>query len=92
MAAHRTSDNTKPLSHYVANSLDGFFKALNGHAPKDLYGMILEQVEAPLLRATLKYCDGNQSRAASVLGLNRATLRKKLRHHKIKETQPSVRG
>ena len=48
-------------------------------------------LEAPLLRATLKYCDGNQSRAAEVLGLNRATLRKKLRHHKIKE-QPSARA
>lgn len=80
----------RPLSHYVADSLDGFFKALNGHAPKDLYGMILEQVEPPLLRATLKYCDGNQSRAASILGLNRATLRKKLRQHKIKE-QASAR-
>lgn len=91
MSAQKTSDSTKPLSHYVANSLDGFFRTLNGHAPKDLYGMILDQVEAPLLRATLKYCDGNQSRAASVLGLNRATLRKKLRHHKIKE-QPSARA
>jgi Fis family transcriptional regulator len=84
------SSETRPLSHYVADSLDGFFKALNGHAPKDLYGMILEQVEPPLLRATLKYCGGNQSRAASILGLNRATLRKKLRQHKIKE-QPSGR-
>ncbi len=91
MSAQRTNDITRPLSHYVAHSLDGFFKALNGHAPKDLYGMILDQVEAPLLRATLKYCDGNQSRAASVLGLNRATLRKKLRHHKIKE-QPGARA
>ena len=91
MSAQKTSDSTRPLSHYVAHSLDGFFKALNGHAPKDLYGMILDQVEAPLLRATLKYCGGNQSRAASVLGLNRATLRKKLRHHKIKE-QPGARA
>lgn len=88
MAAQRTSD-TKPLNHYVAHSLDGFFKALNGHAPKDLYGMVLEQVEPPLLRATLRYCDGNQSRAASILGLNRATLRKKLRQYKIKEPASS---
>ena len=90
MSAAKSSD-TKPLSHYVAHSLDGFFGALNGHAPKDLYGMILEQVEPPLLKATMKYCNGNQSRAASILGLNRATLRKKLRQHKIKE-QPSARG
>ncbi len=88
MCAQKTSD-TKPLNQYVANSLDSFFKALNGHAPKDLYGMILEQVEPPLLKATLKYCAGNQSRAASILGLNRATLRKKIRQHKI---QPAARG
>ena len=61
------SSDTRPLSHYVADSLDGFFMALNGHAPKDLYGMILEQVEPPLLKATLKYCGGNQSRAAQSL-------------------------
>ena len=73
----------KPLNHYVAGSLDSFFKTLNGHAPKDLYGMILDQVEPPLLKATLRYCEGNQSRAASILGLNRATLRKKIRQHKI---------
>ena len=91
MSAQKSIESTKPLRHYVAHSLDGFFKAQNGHPPKDLYGMILDQVEAPLLKATLKYCDGNQSRAASVLGLNRATLRKKLRHHKIKEQQPSAR-
>ncbi|MBI3171687.1 MAG: Fis family transcriptional regulator, partial [Hydrocarboniphaga effusa] len=36
MCAQKTSD-TKPLNQYVANSLDSFFKALNGHAPKDLY-------------------------------------------------------
>ena len=59
---------------------------LNGHAPKDLYGMILDQVEPPLLKATLKYCEGNQSRAAAILGLNRATLRKKIRQHKIQTT------
>src|SRR5690348_9282656 len=53
MSAQKTIESTKPLSHYVAHSLDGFFKALNGHAPKDLYGMILDQVEAPLLKATL---------------------------------------
>ena len=90
MSAARSTE-TKPLSDYVARSLDRFFGDLNGHAPKELYGFILEQVEPPLLRATMKYCGGNQSRAASILGLNRATLRKKLRQHKIKE-QPSARG
>jgi Fis family transcriptional regulator len=82
MSAQKTTD--RPLSHQVAESLDTYFKALNGHPPSKLYDLILGQVEPPLLRATLIYCKGNQSKAADMLGLNRATLRKKLRQHSIK--------
>ncbi|HET7798136.1 helix-turn-helix domain-containing protein [Nevskia sp.] len=75
----------KPLCHSVAECMDEYFKTLNGHAPKtlNLYDTVLEQVEPPLLRATLDYCEGNQSRAAELLGLNRATLRKKLMQYNI---------
>ncbi|HUP93168.1 MAG TPA: helix-turn-helix domain-containing protein [Solimonas sp.] len=86
MSAYRVSD-IKPLSHSVSECLDDYFVALNGHAPRNLYELILDQIEPPLLKATLKYCDGNQSRAADMLGLNRATLRKKLKQHKIKPAQ-----
>ncbi len=82
MSAHRITD-TKPLSHSVSECIDDYFRSLNGHAPSALYDTILDQIEPPLLRATLRWCDNNQSRAAEVLGLNRATLRKKLRQHKI---------
>lgn len=75
----------KPLCISVAECMDEYFRTLNGHAPKtlNLYDTVLEQVEPPLLRATLDYCDGNQSRAAELLGLNRATLRKKLSQYNI---------
>lgn len=73
----------KPLCHSVAECMDQYFRTLNGHNPKDLYDTILGQVEPPLLRATLRYCDGNQSRAAELLGLNRATLRKKMTQYDI---------
>ncbi|HEX4870733.1 MAG TPA: helix-turn-helix domain-containing protein [Nevskiaceae bacterium] len=82
MSLQRPTD-VKPLSHSVAEVLDDYFKSLNGHTPKALYEIVLDQVEPPLLRATLRYCENNQSRAAEMLGLNRATLRKKLRQHKI---------
>lgn len=72
-----------PLAHAVSDSLGDYFRALNGHAPANLYDIILAQVEPPLLKATLAYCRGNQSKAADVLGLNRATLRKKLTQYKI---------
>ncbi len=73
----------KPLNHSVSDCLDDFFGALNGNSPKNLYDTVLGQIEPPLLKATLQYCDGNQSRAAELLGLNRATLRKKLSQYKI---------
>jgi Fis family transcriptional regulator len=83
MSVQKSTLDIKPLSVSVSECLDDYFKSLNGHAPAELYEMILEQIEPPLLRATLRYCDNNQSRAAEVLGLNRATLRKKLRQHHI---------
>ncbi|MDR3419527.1 MAG: helix-turn-helix domain-containing protein [Nevskia sp.] len=82
MSSMSKTDN-KPLCHSVADCLDEYFSTLNGHAPTDLYETILGQVEPPLLRATLRYCEGNQSRAAELLGLNRATLRKKLSQYRI---------
>jgi Fis family transcriptional regulator, factor for inversion stimulation protein len=46
-----------------------------------LHALVLREVEVPLLREVLAFHDGNQSRAASALGINRATLRKKLALH-----------
>lgn len=74
---------SKPLCHTVADCLDEYFRTLDGHAPAALYEVVLAQVEPPLLKATLHYCSGNQSRAAGMLGLNRATLRKKLAQYQI---------
>ena len=52
---------------------------MNGHRPAHLYNMVLREVEEPLLKAVLDYTDGNQLRAADILGINRGTLRKKLK-------------
>lgn len=46
-----------------------------------LHALVLREVEEPLLREVLAFHDGNQSRAAAALGINRATLRKKLATH-----------
>ncbi|MCW8824805.1 MAG: DNA-binding transcriptional regulator Fis [Gammaproteobacteria bacterium] len=70
--------NAKPLNGSVSDALDRYFKNLDGHDPDDLYQLFMGEVERPLLQRVLKYTDGNQTRAAAVLGINRGTLRKKL--------------
>jgi Fis family transcriptional regulator len=67
------------LRRQVSESLETYFRALNGHRPRRLYDLVLEQVEEPLLEAVMRYSEGNQSRAAEILGINRGTLRKKLK-------------
>lgn len=72
----------RPLSDYVEFSLDHYFESLQDSTPPtDLYRLILEQVEKPLFARVLQYNQHNQSRAAAMLGLNRGTLRKKLRYY-----------
>ena len=71
----------QPLCRSVERSLNGFFKQLHGEEPSDLYQMVLDEVERPLLEVVMRESGHNQSRAARMLGLNRNTLRKKLRTH-----------
>jgi Fis family transcriptional regulator len=70
-----------PLRALTAEALDAYFSSLNGHRPGQLYDLVIREVEEPLFRAVLDYADGNQSRAADILGINRGTLRKKLREY-----------
>lgn len=78
------TEDTLPLYDHVGRSLDEYFEALNGcEPPGDLYRLVLEQVEQPLLTSVLEYSQGNQSRAAQVLGINRGTLRKKLKQYNL---------
>ena len=58
-------------------------RGLREHASANLYDLIVGLVEKPLLRAVLHETNGNQVRAAQILGINRNTLRKKLTEHGI---------
>jgi Fis family transcriptional regulator len=55
-----------------------YFRDLDGHEAKDVYNMVISEVEYPLLVAVMKFARGNQSKASEILGINRSTLRKKL--------------
>lgn len=83
-----TNDVVTPLPHQplrqcVQIALQNYFAQLDGQAPKDLYTLVLAEVEAPLLTAVLQQTKGNQSKAAQVLGLSRGTLRKKIKQYAL---------
>jgi Fis family transcriptional regulator len=71
----------QPLGNAVRVALKLYFERLEGQRPDELYNMVMDEVERPLLECTMEYCGGNQTKAARFLGLNRGTLRKKLKHH-----------
>jgi Fis family transcriptional regulator len=75
--------NKKHIEECIRESLDGYFKDLRGVEPTAMYEMILRVVEKPLLDVVMTQADGNQSRAAEWLGINRNTLRRKLVEHKL---------
>ncbi|RPI13210.1 MAG: DNA-binding transcriptional regulator Fis [Lysobacterales bacterium] len=77
------SGRSIPLRSQTEKALDDYFTSLNGHAPGRLYELVMREVEEPLFRAVLEYAEGNQSRAADILGINRGTLRKKLKNYGI---------
>jgi Fis family transcriptional regulator len=74
-----------PLREHVANSVRRYLGDLNGNATDNLYQIALRELEIPLFVEVLNHCDGNQSRAATLLGIHRATLRKKLREYGISQ-------
>lgn len=61
-----------------------YLEDLDGEAPDKLYETVLSEIEKPLLTIVMEHCDNNQSKAASCLGINRGTLRKKLQQYHIK--------
>jgi len=71
------------LSDDIDLLLDQYFKDLHGELPGNLYDLVLTHIEKSLLLYVMNFAQGNQSKAAEILGLNRNTLRKKLKAHNI---------
>ena len=86
-AAAERSESTQragsraPLRDHVSNSVRRYLRDQDGCGTSELYAIALREFEIPLFAEVLNHCDGNQSRAASMLGIHRATLRKKLREY-----------
>lgn len=71
------------LRSFVATTMENYFNHLDGQQVTDVYDMVLQEVEAPLLEIVMKNTRYNQTRAAKLLGLNRGTLRKKLKRYNL---------
>lgn len=67
----------------VENALEIYFEDMDGHDPDNLYELVLSQTEKPMLEVVLKHARGNITKAAEMLGINRATLRKKLKKYDL---------
>lgn len=79
------SNNKAVLRDCVRSVLTNYFNDMEGHSVDDLYQLVLAEVEAPLLETVLGHTKGNQSKAAQMLGINRGTLRKKLKQYNIND-------
>jgi Fis family transcriptional regulator len=69
------------LRDSVEIAVNNYFQHLEGQDVTDVYEMVMSEVETPLLEVVMKYTRHNQTKAAQVLGLNRGTLRKKLKQY-----------
>ncbi|MFT4610613.1 MAG: Fis family transcriptional regulator [Cellvibrionaceae bacterium] len=71
------------LRSSVESTMENYFRHLDGQSVTDVYDMVLQEVEAPLLEIVMKNTRQNQTKAAELLGLNRGTLRKKLKRYSL---------
>ena len=78
-----TKDRKGPVAACVKGALERYFSDLNGEKATDVYDMVLAEVEKPLLEIVMRHAKSNQCRAAEILGINRNTLRKKLKRYKL---------
>jgi len=77
------SKKSEPLRQCVSDAMQRYFQSLNGHGANNLYRLVMNEVEAPLLESVMKHTGGNQTLAATLLGISRSTLRKKLSQYDL---------
>ena len=82
-AGKQVKSRNKLLKNFTEDALSSYFSNLNGHKPADIYRLVMGEVEPPLFKTVMEYTQGNQTLAAEILGINRATLRKKLKQYQL---------
>ena len=76
-------EQPQTLRDAVEKAMRNYFGQLEGQDVRDVYDFVLAEVEAPLLESVMKFTRENQTKASMVLGLNRGTLRKKLKQYDL---------
>jgi len=79
-------DKDKPnriLREVARQEMRKYFDKIDGYPIDKVYNLVIGEVEKPLIEETIKYCKGNQSKAAELLGISRGTLRKKIKQYGI---------
>jgi Fis family transcriptional regulator len=79
MSSNDARGSDLPLRGHAERAFEDYLSHLGGTRSPGLYQRVMREVEEPLLRVVLRHADGNQTRAAEILGITRATLRRKLR-------------
>ena len=80
----QNKEDRKSLKFQVGLSLGRYFKELDGNKATNVFQMVIKEVEKPMLEEVMKFCNGNKSQASKILGINRVTLRTKLKQYNIK--------
>ena len=78
-----TRNNINDLTISVEEAVRTYLQDLDGELPCNLFDTVISQIEKPLLQTVLEHCENNQSRTATYLGINRGTLRKKIKQYDI---------
>ena len=81
--AAATGNGQVRLEDCVSDALRRYFEALDAHECRDLFSLVMREVEKPLLVMVLARSGGSRTKAAQMLGINRGTLRKKLEQHRL---------
>ena len=76
------------MSEHLIQTLDDYFTTLEEQDACNLHAMVVQQIEKPLIEYVLAKAEGNQTKTANMLGINRNTLRKKIIQYDIIIDQP----
>ncbi len=77
------NNDNEEIAACITRAMEAYLLDLDGEPPSGVYDMVLACVERPLIEKMLSYAEGNQTRAADFLGINRNTLRKKMARYGI---------